>query len=81
MLANGARFPSGQAQPEARRLGLTVSDVRTFVMNAGGDENYVFVKIYTDQGITGVGEATLPSKALTISSAILEHMRKIRRSM
>ncbi len=78
MAASAIGIPSrssGQAQPEARRLGLTVSDVRTFVMNAGGDENYVFVKIYTDQGITGVGEATLPSKALTISSAILEHKR------
>ncbi len=62
-------------QAAARQLGLTVTDVKTFVMNAGGDENYVFVKIYTNQGITGLGEATLPSKALTMSHAILEHKR------
>lgn len=59
----------------ARRLGLRVTDVKTFVMNAGGDENYVFVKIFTNEGITGLGEATLPSKALTMSYAILEHKR------
>ena len=62
-------------QLAARRLGLRVTDVKTFVMNAGGDENYVFVKIFTNEGITGLGEATLPSKALTMSYAILEHKR------
>ena len=62
-------------QAKARRLGLKITDVRTFVMDAGGDENYVFVKIYTNQGITGLGEGTLPSKGLTMSQAILEHKR------
>ncbi len=62
-------------QVTARQLGLKITDVRTFVMDAGGDENYVFVKIYTNQGLTGLGEATLPSKALTVSHAILEHKR------
>lgn len=60
---------------KARQLGLKITDVRTFVMDAGGDENYVFVKIYTNQGITGLGEGTLPSKGLTMSQAILEHKR------
>lgn len=59
----------------ARQLGLRVTDVKTFVMDAGGDENYVFVKILTNEGITGLGEATLPSKAMTMSHAILEHKR------
>jgi len=63
------------AQSEARKLNLRITDLKTFVMNAGGDENYVFVKIYTNQGLTGLGEATLPSKALTMSHAILEHKR------
>jgi galactonate dehydratase len=60
---------------KARQLGLKITDVRTFVMDAGGDENYVFVKVYTNQGITGLGEGTLPSKAQTMSQAILEHKR------
>lgn len=54
-------------QVTARQLGLKITDARTFVMDAGGDENYVFVKIYTNQGLTGLGEGTLRSKALTIS--------------
>ncbi|MDH3546291.1 MAG: galactonate dehydratase [Gammaproteobacteria bacterium] len=60
---------------KARQLGLKITDVRTIVMDAGGDENYVFVKIYTNQGMTGLGEGTLPSKGLTMSQAILEHKR------
>jgi len=61
----------------ARTLNLRITDIKTFVMEASprGDENYVFVKIFTDQGITGLGEATLPSKAQTMSQAILEHKR------
>jgi galactonate dehydratase len=62
-------------QARARRIGLKITDIRTIVMDAGGDENYVFVKVYTNHGITGLGEGTLPSKALTMSQAILEHKR------
>ncbi len=64
-----------EERDRARRLNLRITDLKTIVMNAGGDENYVFVKIYTNEGITGLGEATLPSKALTMSHAILEHKR------
>jgi galactonate dehydratase len=64
-----------ESSEKARSLNLKITDVRTFVMNAGGDENYVFVKIYTNQGITGLGEGTFPSKGLTMSHAILEHKR------
>lgn len=77
-LAAGASLgssPLAAEQRTASRLGLKITDVKTFLMNAGGDENYVFVKIYTDQGITGLGEGTLPSKGLTMSQAILEHKR------
>lgn len=64
-----------ESKEKARKLNLKITDVRTFLMNAGGDENYVFVKIYTNQGITGIGEGTIPSKGLTMSHAILEHKR------
>jgi galactonate dehydratase len=64
-----------ESHQKARSLNLKITDVRTFLMNAGGDENYVFVKIYTNQGITGLGEGTIPSKGLTMSHAILEHKR------
>ena len=49
--------------------------MRTFVVDAQTDENFVFAKIYTDQGITGLGEGTLTGKAATVEQAILEHKR------
>ena len=59
----------------ARSLNLRVTDLRTFVVDAQTDENFVFVKIYTNQGITGLGEGTLTGKARTVEQAILEHKR------
>ena len=35
------------------------TDVKTFVVDCFRT-NWVFVKVYTDEGITGVGEGTLP---------------------
>src|SRR5205823_8346734 len=37
--------------------------------------NYVFVKIYTNQGITGLGEGSVTSKEATMAAAIEEHNR------
>ncbi len=77
-LAGAAAVSPPSLAKERERAGglnLRITDLKTIVMNAGGDENYVFVKIYTNQGITGLGEATLPSKAMTMSNAIMEHKR------
>jgi galactonate dehydratase len=54
---------------------LRITDVKTFLVDAGNDENYVYVKIYTNQGITGLGEGTLSSKGKTVATAIEEHRR------
>jgi galactonate dehydratase len=35
----------------------------------------VFVKLYTDQGLTGLGEGSVTSKAMTMAAAIEEHKR------
>ena len=37
---------------------MKITDIKTFMVDFG-DSNYVFVKIYTDEGVEGVGEATL----------------------
>ena len=37
---------------------MKITDVKTFVMGASW-RNLIFVKVYTDEGIVGVGEATL----------------------
>src|SRR6476659_828540 len=65
-------------RPKRRQeRGLKITGLKTFVVAAaprGG--NWVFVKIHTDQdGLTGLGEGTVTSKALTIAAAIEEHDR------
>jgi len=66
-----------QAREKARPLRLKVTGLKTFIVNRGGvnASNYVFVKIYTDQGITGLGEGSVTSKAMTMAAAIQEHER------
>ncbi|MSV30763.1 MAG: hypothetical protein EXQ52_18755, partial [Bryobacterales bacterium] len=66
-----------QAREKAKPLHLKVTDLKTFVINSTGKNgtNYVFVKIYTDQGITGLGEGSVTSKEATVAEAIREHKR------
>lgn len=56
---------------------LRITDLRTFLVDAGNDENYVYVKLYTNQGITGLGEGTLSGKCLTVATAIGELKRHL----
>lgn len=63
-----------QARDKAKPLNLKVTDLKTFVVNADGS-NYVFVKIYTNQGIVGLGEGSVTSKEATMKAAIEEHHR------
>ncbi len=65
------------AREKARPLNLKVTDLKTFIVNRGGTNalNYVFVKIYTNQGITGLGEGSVTSKEATMATAIEEHKR------
>lgn len=66
-----------QAREKAKPLHLKVTDLKTFIVNRGGvnGNNYVFVKIYTNQGITGLGEGSVTSKEATVATAIQEHHR------
>src|SRR5574340_786026 len=66
-----------QAREKAKPLHLKVSGLKTIIVNSGGKNspNYVFVKIYTDQGITGLGEGSVTSKEATVAAAIQEHER------
>ena len=63
-----------QHREAARPLKLRVTDLKTFLVN-DGNKNYVFVKVYTNQGIVGLGEGSITSKARTVEQAILEHKR------
>lgn len=68
-------FAATQEKHDVRNLKIT--DLRTILVDAGNDENYVFVKIHTNQGITGLGEGTLSGKCLTVATAIGELKRHL----
>ena len=53
--------------------GMKVTDVKTFVVDCFRT-NWVFVKVYTDEGVDGVGEATLEYKEKALLGAV-EHIR------
>ncbi|MYH26484.1 MAG: hypothetical protein F4156_14790 [Holophagales bacterium] len=60
---------------DAKPLNLRITDLKTFLVDAGNDENFVFVKLYTNQGITGLGEGTLANKGEVVAAAIENHKR------
>ena len=53
---------------------MKVTDVKTFVVDCFRT-NWVFVKVYTDEGIDGVGEATLEYKEKALLGAV-EHIKE-----
>ena len=53
---------------------MKVTDIKTFAVDCFRT-NWVFVKIYTDEGITGVGEATLEYKEKALIGAV-EHIKE-----
>ena len=55
---------------KAADLNLKITDLRTFIVDTGGDENFVFARVYTDQGLIGLGEGTLTGAALPVAKAI-----------
>ena len=50
---------------------MKIVALKTFVANVQRT-NFVFVKLYTDEGIEGVGEATLEWKTKTVVAALEE---------
>ena len=66
-------FAATQERHDVRNLKIT--DLKTILVDAGNDENYVYAKVYTNQGITGLGEGTLSGKCLTVATAIGELKR------
>ncbi len=63
-----------QKRPPAADLHLKITALKTFVVNAGS-VNWVFCKVYTDQGLVGLGEGSVTSKEATVAQAILEQER------
>lgn len=55
---------------------MKITGVETLVVD-GGMRNWVLVQVRTDEGISGLGEATLEGKAETIVAAVAELTRLI----
>lgn len=53
---------------------MKIQTVEPVIIQAGS-RNWVVVKITTDRGITGIGEATLEGRSLTIAAAVEEMSR------
>ncbi len=54
---------------------MKITGLQTVVVDAGAG-NWVFVLVHTDQpGLSGLGEGSVTSKAMTIAAAIQEHER------
>lgn len=69
-----ALAPARAAIDKAKALNLKITDLKTFTVNVGS-VNWVFCKVYTNQGLAGLGEGSITSKEATLSQAILEHHR------
>lgn len=71
---SGVSALAAQATSQAKPLKLKITGLKTFVVNVGGS-NWAFCKVYTDQGIVGLGEGSITSKEATLVAAIMEHER------
>lgn len=63
-----------QAHEKARPLHLKITGLKTFIVNVGS-VNWAFCKVFTDQGLTGLGEGSITSKEATLASAIMDNER------
>jgi L-alanine-DL-glutamate epimerase-like enolase superfamily enzyme len=74
--ATTAPFPAAaqDAAAGAKLLNLKITGLKTFVVNTG-TLNWVYCKVYTNQGLAGLGEGSVTSKEATVAQAIMEHER------
>jgi galactonate dehydratase len=70
----GALVAARAAFGQAKGLNLKITGLRTFVVNVGS-VNWVYCKVLTNQGLTGLGEGSVTSKEATLAQAIQEHER------
>ncbi|MQA06867.1 MAG: D-galactonate dehydratase family protein [Streptosporangiales bacterium] len=54
---------------------MKIADVRVLVTSPG--RNFVTVKVTTDDGLTGVGDATLNGRELAVATYLTEHVRPL----
>ena len=57
---------------DKEQSGMKIKDAKVFVCSPG--RNFVTLKIYTDQGIYGLGDATLNGRELAVASYLTDHV-------
>ncbi len=55
-----------EAGLRAKPSNLKITGVKTFIVNAAS-VNWVFCKVYTNQGLVGLGEGSVTSKEATVA--------------
>ena len=60
-----------QASEKAKPLNLKITSFKTFIVAPG----QVYVKVYTNQGLVGLGQGLVTSKESTLAAAIMENER------
>ena len=63
-----SRALAGQMEPRETRDNIKITRLETFLVKP----RWIFLKIHTDAGITGLGEPLLEGRARTIATAISE---------
>src|SRR5579883_1542365 len=74
LLASALALPLRLPASDTAKLNLKITGLKTFVINAGS-VNWVYCKVYTNQGLVGLGEGSVTSKEATVAQAIMEHER------
>jgi galactonate dehydratase len=70
-LAGAAALSPNSFNQKPDRTRMKVTGIKTYICNAYRT-NWVFIKVMTDSGIYGVGEATLETRELTVEQAVRE---------
>jgi mannonate dehydratase len=54
---------------------MKITNLKVIVTSPG--RNYVIVKIETDEGISGIGDATLNGRELSVAKTLEEYLRPL----
>ena len=72
MSDRGAVAAAAEALQPGTTSGLKITDAKVFVSSPG--RNFVTLKIYTDGGVYGIGDATLNGREVAVASYLTDHI-------
>src|SRR5271166_2116544 len=66
------KCPGVMRESRAKEIGVKITDAKVLVCSPG--RNFVTLKIHTDEGIYGLGDATLNGRELAVAAYLSEHL-------